>query len=61
MIPFQGDIDWRAQMASLKEIGYKGNLTYELVYGKWPESMVPEFLKVAANTGKVLIEMFENA
>ncbi|MBE6701812.1 MAG: sugar phosphate isomerase/epimerase [Ruminococcaceae bacterium] len=58
VIPFQGDIDWREQMATLKEIGYKGNLTYELVYGKWPESMVPEFLKVAADTGKVLIDWF---
>ena len=61
VIPFQGDIDWRAQIASFKEIGYKGNLTYELVYGRWPECMVAEFLKVAANTGKVLIELFENA
>lgn len=61
VIPFQGDIDWREQMATLKEIGYKGNLTYELVYGKWPESMVAEFLRVAADTGKILIGMFENA
>ncbi len=59
VIPFQGDIDWREQMATLKEIGYKGNLTYELVYGKWPDAMVPEFLKLAADTGKVLLGMFE--
>ena len=61
VIPFMGDIDWRAQMASFKEIGYKGNLTYELVYGKWPEAMVPQLLKAAADTGKILIDMFENA
>jgi hypothetical protein len=48
-------------MATLKEIGYKGNLTYELVYGKWPESMVAEFLKVTADTGRILIDMFEKA
>lgn len=61
VLPFQGDIDWREQMATLKEIGYKGNLTYELVYGKWPESMVAEFLKVTADTGRILIDMFEKA
>ena len=61
VMPFQGDIDWREQMATLKEIGYKGNLTYELVYGKWPEALVAEFLKVAADTGKMLIKMFEEA
>ena len=61
VLPFQGDIDWRVQMATMKEIGYKGNLTLELVYGKWPESMVEDFLHVAAKSGKLLIEMFENA
>ncbi len=61
VLPFQGDIDWREQMATLKEIGYKGNLTYELAYGKWPECMVEDFLRVAAKTGKVLIDMFEKA
>ena len=61
LIPFQGNIDWKEQMTTLKEIGYKGNLTYELVYGKWPESVVEDFLAICVKTGKILIDMFENA
>ncbi len=61
LLPFQGDIDWREQMSVMKEIGYKGNLTYELVYGKWPDALVADFLNMAGKTGKVLIDMFENA
>lgn len=61
VLPFQGNLDWREHMATMKEIGYKGNLTYELAYGKWPDSMVADFLNIAGKTGKILIDMFENA
>ncbi|MBR5539026.1 MAG: sugar phosphate isomerase/epimerase, partial [Clostridia bacterium] len=61
VLPFQGDIDWHEHMATMKEIGYKGNLTYEIVYGKWPDELVEDFLSISAKTGKKLIEMFENA
>lgn len=61
VLPFQGDIDWREHMATMKEIGYKGSLTYELVYGKWPDALVTDFLGVAGKTGKMLVDMFENA
>lgn len=61
LIPFYGDIDWRAQMASFKEIGYKGNLTFEFVYGKLPDSMVEGFLHTVVQSGRLLQEMFENA
>ena len=29
MMPFQGDIDWREQMALFKEIGYNGPFVIE--------------------------------
>lgn len=61
VLPFQGDIDWRVQMKTLKEIGYKGNLTYELVYGKIPDCIVEDYLRIAAKTGKILMDMFEKA
>ena len=61
VMPFQGDIDWSAQMACLKEIGYKGDLTFEFVYGKLPDSMVADFLHTAGKTGRILIDMFEKA
>ena len=61
VMPFQGDIDWKAQMALFQEIGYKGDLTFEFVYGKLPDCMVEDFLHTAAKTGRMLIDMFENA
>ena len=61
VMPFQGDIDWREQMATLKEIGYTGNLTFEFVYGQLPECMVADFLHTAVKTGQMLKELFENA
>ena len=61
VMPFSGDIDWQTVMKTMKEIGYKGNLTYEFVYGKLPESMVADFLATAVKTGRILIDMFNEA
>ncbi|MBR6726854.1 MAG: sugar phosphate isomerase/epimerase [Clostridia bacterium] len=61
VMPFYGDIDWREQMATLKEIGYKGNLTFEFVYGKLPDPMVADFLQTAGKIGRMLIDLFEKA
>jgi sugar phosphate isomerase/epimerase len=58
VMPFTGDIDWRTHMATLREIGYTGNLTFEFVYGKLPEIMVEDFLATTAKTGRILQEMF---
>lgn len=41
--PFLGSINWDALMKTFTEIGYKGHLTYEMVYGKIPQSIVPHF------------------
>ncbi len=32
LIPFMGNIDWRSFISGLREIGYKGLLTYEAMY-----------------------------
>jgi hypothetical protein len=47
-------------MRTLKEIGYKGNLTFEFVYGNLPNELIPGFLRQAYDTGCVLVRMFEN-
>ncbi len=41
--PFLGSIDWDALMKAFTDIGYKGHLTYEMVYGKIPNRTVPHF------------------
>ena len=61
VMPFSGDIDWKTVMTTMKEIGYAGNLTYEFVYGKLPEVMVEDFLATAVKTGRILIDMFNEA
>ncbi|MBQ8340752.1 MAG: sugar phosphate isomerase/epimerase [Clostridia bacterium] len=61
VMPFYGDIDWRVQMATLKEIGYKGNLTFEFVYGNLPDQMVADFLHTARKIGGMLKQMFDEA
>ena len=47
-------------MPALKETGYDGSLTFELVYGNLPEEQVPEFLRQLYHTGEILSGMFEN-
>lgn len=47
LLPYQGNLDWTAHMRYLKENGYKGNFTYEFVYGKMPENILHEYLLFA--------------
>ena len=46
-------------MPTLKEIGYCGNLTFELVYGTLNECGVLPFMKNLYATGDVLVKLFE--
>ena len=39
--PFLGEIDWARQMALLKQGGYTGKLSFEMVYGVFPEALLP--------------------
>lgn len=60
LMPFAGEIDWAAQMRTLREIGYRGVLTYEFVYGRYPEHLLADFLRQAYRTGEYLIGLYEN-
>ena len=57
--PFMGDANWEELMPTLKEIGYCGNLTFELVYGTLNECGVLPFMKNLYATGDVLVKLFE--
>lgn len=59
LLPFLGDIDWEEQMRVMRGFSYRGNLTFELVYGALPETLYPCFLKEATETGKYLRSLFE--
>ena len=55
--PFLGEIDWAACMAQLKNVGYKGNLNFEFVYGAIPESLMEGYLKSFYDSAVILKNM----
>lgn len=57
--PFMGDANWEELMRTLKEIGYKGNLTFEMVYGNLTDEGVMPFMKNLYATGETLVKLFE--
>lgn len=61
-LPFMGELNWEEIMSSLKEIGYKGELTFEVFnfLKKLPDTILPDALKYSASVGRKLIDMFNN-
>lgn len=56
--PFLGDIDWDACMKAFANAGYNGCLTYEMVYGKIPETMVAPFAGYLKGVADTLVDKF---
>lgn len=52
--PFLGEIDWDACCESMRSIGYKGHLTFEMVYGNIPGEMIDVFANYLMTVGKLL-------
>ena len=59
LIPFQGEIDWEEQMKILREGAYRGDLSFEFVYGGVPADLMPEWLGFVSRVGDRLIRSFE--
>lgn len=55
LIPFLGEIDWKAQMRTLREIGYDGKLSFEFVYGHIPDNIVRNYLSYIVSVGNELL------
>ncbi|MBE6666382.1 MAG: sugar phosphate isomerase/epimerase [Ruminococcaceae bacterium] len=62
-LPFLGTFKWEAIMKSLKNIGYQGELTFEvfLYLGNIPKELLPHALSFTYQTGKHLLDLFEEA
>ena len=60
LLPFEGDTDWNEGMKTLKEIGYSGALTFEMVYGCVPDELIPDYAAWCRKVGEYLISIFEN-
>lgn len=63
LMPFHGSIDWAEAMAGLADIGYEGDLTYEIQeFGRYlPNSQKHLVVEYSRKIGAVLVEMFEKA
>ncbi len=55
--PFTGKMDWPPLMKVLHDGGYRGNLSLELHYGRFPESVLPAYLNFCRAAGEELIRM----
>ena len=55
--PFTGKMDWPPLMKVLRDGGYRGNLSLELHYGRFPERVLPAYLRFCRAAGEELIRM----
>ena len=54
-----GNIDWEKAVEILREVNYQGKFTYEFVYGRIPDALLPMYLKTAYQTAAYLIGVKE--
>ena len=57
--PFMGEANWDLLMRTMKDIGYRGNLTFEIGYSNFDDRLVANFMKNLYQTGNILAEMME--
>lgn len=57
LMPFFGDCNWEECMKALKDIGYKGDFTFELVYDRLPLSLIPDQLDLLRKSGEYLLSL----
>ena len=58
-IPYQGYINWDEGLKTLAEIGYNGDLTFELNYGALPPTIAPDYIKYLHSVGKYMKSIYE--
>lgn len=63
LMPFHGNINWQEAMAGLADIGYDGDLTYEIQeFGRYfPNDQKHLVVEYSLKVGRVLVDMFEKA
>jgi sugar phosphate isomerase/epimerase len=61
-VPFAGNTDWEAFIKGIKEIGYKGNMNFEIASGainKYPEELRNDALRLLSATGRHFVKEIE--
>ena len=63
LMPFHGTVDWKTAMAALAEIGYTGNLTYEIQeFGRYlPNDQKHLVVEYSQKIGAVLLSYYRKA
>ena len=56
-LPLLGLMDWKAYMSYMRENGYKGNYTLELVYGHIPRELMDPFLSFSKDIVEYLMTL----
>lgn len=61
ILPYMGDLNWENIMCSLKEIGYTGDFTFEIInyLKKFPDELVEDSLRFAVAVGRHLISLYQ--
>ena len=61
VMPYIGDFKWSEIIAALKEIGYKGDLTFEIIsyLRRFPDELILDALSLAKKVGDHMISRFE--
>ena len=61
ILPFQGSLDWRSILPVLGEIGYEGDLTYEIhsSTSRLPDELVDPMAKMCHDVGRYLLSLAE--
>ncbi len=57
--PFMGEANWELLMKAMNDIGYRGNLTFELGYSTLENRLVADFMKNLYQTADILKEMMD--
>ena len=55
--PFCGNLDWERAMQVLFEVRYKGDLTFEFVYDRFPDAILEEQLRMLYHLGEYLASL----
>lgn len=60
-LPYTGVLDWDAILASLKTLGYDGDLTFEIMYflEKFSEEQLPVAIALAGQMGAKMLAYFQ--
>ena len=60
LMPFYGQLDWETLIPALSETGYDGTLAFEAGYGRFPEELLAEFLKLSKHALDLLCAFSAN-